>query len=252
MEQRFAGKVALITGGGAGFGRAFAQALSDEGARVVIADVDGVVAEKAATEIDGPSTPALGLQCDVADEQGVHAAVARAVSELGGVDILVNNAARHLQKYATTFQALTNEEIRGLFEVNVIGIVNCSLACRPSMAERGGGAIVNMGSASAYTSASPYGVSKVAVRGLTIALATELAPDRIRVNGIAPTMTPTESVLESFSEDDLQRAVTSRQLIKRQATLDDVTKTMLFLCSDDASFITGETIRVTGGSALSI
>jgi NAD(P)-dependent dehydrogenase (short-subunit alcohol dehydrogenase family) len=109
-----------------------------------------------------------------------------------------------------------------------------------------------MSSSAAYTSGSPYGVTKVAVRGLTVALANELSADGIRVNAIAPTITPTESVLEVYTEEDFERAAATRQLIHRRATIDDVTKTMLFLCSDDASFITGETVRVTGGAALSV
>ena len=252
MTQRFAGKVAFITGGGAGLGRAFAEALSHEGAAVAVADIDVAAAETAASALDSSTARALAVECDVANVQSVQLAVNTTVRELGGIDILVNNAARHLKKYAGTFGALTSDEIRGLFDVNVIGIISCSLACQPSMRERGGGVIVNIASASAYTSSSPYGVSKVAVRGLTIALATELSIDGTRVNAIAPTMTPTESVLESFSDEDFDRAVNSRQLVHRRATLDDVTNTLLFLCSDDASFITGETIRVTGGSALSI
>jgi 3-oxoacyl-[acyl-carrier protein] reductase len=120
------------------------------------------------------------------------------------------------------------------------------------MRDRGNGVILNIASTAAYSPSSPYGVSEVAVRALTIALANELSADGIPVNGIAPTMTPTESVLEAFSEGDFERTVTTRQLIHRRATLEDVMNTMLFLCSDDASFITGETICVTGGAALSL
>jgi NAD(P)-dependent dehydrogenase (short-subunit alcohol dehydrogenase family) len=252
MAKRFDGKVALITGGAAGFGRAFADALSAEGAAVAVADIDLAGAEKAAAELESPSSRVVAVECDVADERSVERAVTEVVEQLGGVDILINNAARHLRKYSQTFSALTNEEIRGLFDVNVIGIISCSLACRPSMSERGSGVILNMSSSAAYTSGSPYGVTKVAVRGLTVALANELSADGIRVNAIAPTITPTESVLEVYTEEDFERAAATRQLIHRRATIDDVTKTMLFLCSDDASFITGETVRVTGGAALSV
>jgi NAD(P)-dependent dehydrogenase (short-subunit alcohol dehydrogenase family) len=251
-RQRFAGKVAFITGGAAGLGRAFAEGLAAEGAAVVLADIDFAAAEKAAAELDPSAEAAIAAQCDVADEDSVERAVSEATERLGGVDVLINNAARHLKEYARSFSALTREQIHGLFDVNVLGIVSCSLACRPSMSARGGGVILNMASAAAYTATSPYGVTKVAVRGLTIALANELAGDGIRVNAIAPTMTPTESVLKSYSEEDFERTVAARQLINRRATLADVTNTMLFLCSDDASFITGETIRVTGGAALSI
>lgn len=252
MPKRFEGKVAFITGGAAGLGRDFAAAFVAEGAAVAIADIDLDAAKQAAAELDTESTRVVAVACDVADRHAVRDAVADAADQLGGVDILVNNAARHLRKYSQTFAALTDDEIQGLFDTNVIGIVNCSLECQLSMRERGNGVIVNISSASAYTAGSPYGVSKAAVRALTIALATELSVDGIRVNAVAPTMTPTESVLESFSEEDFERAVTVRQLIHRRSTLDDVTNAVLFLCSDEASFITGETIRVTGGAALTL
>jgi NAD(P)-dependent dehydrogenase (short-subunit alcohol dehydrogenase family) len=251
-EPRFDGKVAFITGAGAGFGRAFAEAFLAEGAGVAVADIDQALAQRAAIELDPTGTRAVPVACDVADPAAVQAAVDTTVAELGGVDVLVNNAARHLHKYAQTFSSLTHDEIRGLFDVNVVGVVTCSLACRPSMADRGGGAVVNISSASAYSSGSPYGVSKVAVRGLTIALARELADDGIRVNAVAPTMTPTESVLDSYDAATIDRAVQERQLVHRRARLDDVTNMVLFLCSDEASFVTGEHVRVTGGAALSI
>ncbi|MBO0729807.1 MAG: SDR family oxidoreductase, partial [Acidimicrobiaceae bacterium] len=188
----------------------------------------------------------------VADEHSVQRAVDACTQQLGGVDLLINNAARHLKKYSRSFSSLTHDEIRGLFDVNVMGIVNCCLACRPVMSQRGNGAIVNMSSSAGYTANGPYGVSKVAVRGLTIAFARELAPDGIRVNAVAPTLTPTENVLAEFSEEEFETSVETRQLVQRRSTLDDVTRSVLFLCSDDAAFITGETIRVTGGVALSI
>jgi 3-oxoacyl-[acyl-carrier protein] reductase len=120
------------------------------------------------------------------------------------------------------------------------------------MSERGDGAILNMASSAAYTVGSPYGVSKLAVRGLTVAFAKEFAPDRIRVNAIAPTLSPTESVLAEYTDNEFGYSVEKRQLIHRRATLDDVVRTAIFLCSEEASFITGETIRVTGGADLSI
>jgi NAD(P)-dependent dehydrogenase (short-subunit alcohol dehydrogenase family) len=252
MTTRFKGKVAFITGAAAGFGRAFAEALSSEGAAIAIADVDVDGARRQAARTDSPATPAIGLACDVADDRSVERAVAQTVEQLGGVDILINNAARHLKKYNQPFSLLTRQEIRGLFDVNLMGIINCSLACKPSMSERGGGAIVNMSSAGGYMSSTPYGVSKLAVRGLTIAFATEFSSAGIRVNAIAPTIIPTDGVLAEYSEGEIDQLVNRRQLVRRRGQLEDVTSTMLFLCSEDASFITGETIRVTGGASLSI
>jgi NAD(P)-dependent dehydrogenase (short-subunit alcohol dehydrogenase family) len=244
--------VAFITGGAAGFGRAFAEALSHEGAAVAIADVHVAGAARAAAELNTPATPAIAVTCDVAQGDMVDQAVERVVNQLGGVDVLINNAARHLKKYSQPFSALTRDEIRGMFDVNVIGIINCSLACRPSMSARGQGVIVNMASGAGFSSKTPYGVTKVAVRGLTIAFANEFSTDGIRVNSIAPTLTPTDGVQAEYSEEEMETSVATRQLLRRRAAVDDITRTMMFLCSDEASFITGETIRVTGGAFLSI
>ena len=186
MPKRFTGRVAVVTGGATGLGRAFAEALLDDGAAVALADVDVGSAEEAAAQLAGRDAAVSAVECDVADERSVQRAVGEVVERHGGVDILVNNAARHLKKYNQPFSTLTNDEIRGLFDVNVLGIVNCSLACRASMAERGGGAIVNISSAAGYVASTPYGVTKLAVRGLTIAFATELAGDGIRVERGGP------------------------------------------------------------------
>jgi len=252
VKENLAGRVAFITGGAMGFGRAFARALNAAGAHVAIADINLEGANDTASELNRPHSRALGVECDVSDRPSVEQAVDTVVAELGGVDILINNAAHHMKKYTRDFASLTSEEVEGLFGVNVIGIVNCSLACRSSMAERGHGVVLNVASAAAFTSRTPYGVSKVAVRGLTIALATELSAYGIRVNAVAPTLTETESALDEYSGEEFDRFVATQQLIKRRATMDDVCNAMLFLCSDEAGMITGETVRVTGGTALSV
>jgi NAD(P)-dependent dehydrogenase (short-subunit alcohol dehydrogenase family) len=252
MTGRYDGKVAFITGAASGFGWAFAEALSNAGAAVALADIDVDGARRRAAQIAAPATPVIGVACDVADDQSVERAVAQTVEQLGGVDILINNAARHLKKYNRPFSALTRQEIRGLFDVNLMGIINCSLACKPSISQRGGGAIVNMSSAGGYVSSTPYGVTKLAVRGLTIAFATEFSSAGIRVNAIAPTIIATDGVRSEYADEEIDQLVKRRQLVPRRGQLEDVTNTMLFLCSEEASFITGETIRVTGGASLSI
>ncbi|MCU1346724.1 MAG: hypothetical protein JWL70_2990, partial [Acidimicrobiia bacterium] len=141
MAQRFADKVAFITGGAIGFGRAFGRALAAEGAAIVIADIDLDAADATAKEFAAEGYRALPVLCDVANEDQVDAAVARAVAEFGGIDILINNAGKHLTKYNQPFAVLPRFELRALFEVNVIGVVNCTVACQSSMAARGGGVI---------------------------------------------------------------------------------------------------------------
>ena len=156
-----------------------------------------------------------------------------------------------MKKYSRPFSTLTADEISGLFDVNVLGVVNCSVACSASMRERGGGAIVNMASSAAFTVGTPYGVTKLAVRGLTITFAKELGGDNIRVNAIAPGMVSTENALTEYTEEELA-AIRTAQVLKDPITMDDITRVALFLCSEESALVTGETIRVTGGGWLSI
>ena len=111
---------------------------------------------------------------------------------------------------------------------------------------------MNVSSIAGYMSSSPYGVSKLAVRGLTIAFATELAPDRIRVNAIAPGLMATEAALDGLPAEMIDDFVENRQLVHRLGSMDDIVSTTLFLCSDEAGFITGETLRVSGGYPLGL
>jgi 3-oxoacyl-[acyl-carrier protein] reductase len=246
---RFDSKVAFITGGGVGFGRAFARALAAEGATIVIADIDGDAGAALAHELETGGTPALAVVCDVADEHQVQAGIDATVARFGGVDILVNNAGKHLTKYNQPFSVLERDELRALFDVNVIGVVNCSVSARPSMAARGGGVILNISSMAAYMNTTPYAVSKLAVRGLTIAFATEFAGDRIRVNAIAPGLMATENAMDDLPATLVDEFVNDRQLVHRLGQMDDIVQAMLYLCSDESSFVTGET-KVSGGLPL--
>jgi 3-oxoacyl-[acyl-carrier protein] reductase len=234
--MRFDGKVAFITGGAIGFGRAFAWALATEGAAVVIADVDGPAGEVLAAELEADGKRAMSVVCDVADEQQVEAAVEATIDRFNGIDILINNAGKHLMKYNQPFSVLERDELRALFDVNVVGVVNCSVAARPSMAS--------------YLSATPYAVSKLAVRGLTIAFATEFASDQIRVNAIAPGLMATENAIADLPQQIVDDIVDDKQLIHRLGEMDDIVRAMLYLCSDESSFVTGETLKVTGGLPL--
>ncbi|MBP1687901.1 MAG: short-chain alcohol dehydrogenase-like protein [Deltaproteobacteria bacterium] len=250
MVMRFRDKVAFITGGAVGFGRAFAKALAAEGAAIVIADIDGQSGCASAQALEADGHAAIAVECDVADEQRVEAAVAAAVDRFGGIDVLINNAGLHLLAYNQPFGALERQKLRELFDVNVIGIVNCTMACRRSMAARGGGVVLNIASMAGHMCITPYSVSKLAVRGLTIALATELAPDSIRVNAISPGLMATESAMEHLPQTMIDHIINNSQLIHRQGEMRDIVSAMLFLCSGESSFITGETIKVSGGYPL--
>jgi 3-oxoacyl-[acyl-carrier protein] reductase len=248
--MRFENRTAMITGGAIGFGRAFARALVAEGASVVIADIDADMAERTAASLVSDGGQAIAVDCDVADTERVDAAIDAAIERFGGIDIVINNAGLHLMKYNQPFGMLSRNEIRSLFDVNVMGVINVTLACRDSMRERGGGVVLNISSMAGYMSATPYAVSKLTVRGLTVAFATELAPDRIRVNAIAPGLMNTENALADLPTPVIDEFVQRLQLVHRLGKMDDVVSAMLFLCSDDASFITGETLKVSGGYPL--
>jgi 3-oxoacyl-[acyl-carrier protein] reductase len=213
-------------------------------------DIDTETAERTAAELTSQGARAIAVSCDVADEHQVDSAVAVTIERFGGIDILINNAGLHLTKYNQPFGVLSRADVRGLFDVNVIGVINCTLACRDSMRDRGGGVVLNISSMAGFMNISPYGVSKLAVRGLTVAFASELAPDRIRVNGIAPGLMNTENALAELPHSLIDDIVRERQLVHRLGTMEDVVSAMLYLCSDEASFITGETLKVSGGYPL--
>jgi NAD(P)-dependent dehydrogenase (short-subunit alcohol dehydrogenase family) len=247
---RFDGKVVFVTGGAVGFGRAFARAFAAEGAAIAIAEIDDEPAERTASELRDAGAAAFAVHCDVSREDEVEAAVAKTVGELGGVDVLLNNAGLHLTKYNQPFGVLPRDELRRLLDVNVVGIVNCTLACRDTMAARGGGAVVNISSTAADICMSPYGVSKLAVRGLTTAFAQELSPYKIRVNSVSPGFMATENALADLGPAIVDEMVNVRQKVHRLGTMDDIVHAVLYLCSDDAGFVTGEDLRVSGGFPL--
>jgi NAD(P)-dependent dehydrogenase (short-subunit alcohol dehydrogenase family) len=226
--------------------------LASEGAAVVLADVDHEAARATAATLSEKGHAAVAVACDVRDEQQVEQAVGEAVTAFGGVDILLNNAGLHLTKYNQPFSVLPRADLRALLEVNVVGVVNCSVACRDTMGQRGHGAICNISSIAGHMPTSPYGMSKLAVRALTQAFATEFAPDGIRVNAVSPGLMATENALADLPAEMIREFAENRQLVHRTGSMTDVVQAVLFLCSDEASFITGETLKVSGGYPLGI
>lgn len=240
-----AGKIAIITGAARGIGLAIARLLAERGVMVAIADIDGEAATAAAGTLAGG---AIGVTCDVADPESVDRAITEVCTVLGGIDYLVNNAGLHLTGYVQPVSELPIEDWRRLLDVNVLGVINCAKACRAAMRARGGGAIVNIASMAGYKGENAYGISKLAVRGLTVALARDFAPDNIRVCGVAPGFVASEAAMRLFPEDRRERYVNEVQLVRRLGEVDDVAKAVAFLLSDDASFVTAETMLVSGGA----
>ncbi|MDG4834383.1 SDR family NAD(P)-dependent oxidoreductase [Solwaraspora sp. WMMD1047] len=243
-------RVAFITGGARGIGRTFADALVADGHRVVLADASVPDAEIAAAELGADR--ALAAYCDVADEDSVRAAVDATVDRFGGIDILINNAGRHLMSWSRPVTDVTTEAWRDILDVNVLGIVNCARACRPHLRAAGDGAILSVSSVSGFTSTDVYGVTKLAVRGLTVALAKAFADDGIRVNCLAPGPMDTAAALADLPDELLTEFIENKQLIRRQGRTADLVGAMRFFCSPESSFVTGETLIVGGGFPLRV
>jgi NAD(P)-dependent dehydrogenase (short-subunit alcohol dehydrogenase family) len=244
--MQFAGKTAFITGGGRGIGETFGKALAAEGAAIVIAELNLAAGQRVAAEIEAAGGKAIAVECDASDEPAVKAAVAKGIETFGGIDILINNAGLHGYAYGQPITKLSADTWRRLLDVNVVGIVICSAAVRESMASRGGGVIVNLSSTASMPAATAYGVSKLAVRGLTVGLAQEFGAEGIRVYAIAPGLMNTPGV-DDLPQNIKDHLINNMQLIKRPGVVEDLVGTLKFFCSDAASFITGETLVVGGG-----
>jgi NAD(P)-dependent dehydrogenase (short-subunit alcohol dehydrogenase family) len=249
--SRLAGRVAAITGGGAGIGVEYARALLGEGVDVALIDRDGDLVAETARELDAGEGRVLAVAADVTDADAVDSAAASVEKEFGKLDILINNAGLHLPEWNKQPTLLDNDRWRRLLDVNVVGIVNVTRAFRPLLSASPAAVVVNQGSMAGHRPTSSYGISKLAVRGLTVALATELAPDGIRVVSLAPAAVASEAVLSNIPKDRLD-ALVGQQLVPRLAEMSDLVGPLLFLCSDESAFITGETICPSGGYALQV
>lgn len=247
----WAGRTAVITGGGRGFGKAFGSALAREGAHVVLVDLDGDVAEAAAREIREAGGSVEGLGGDVTNETRMGEVMAAAAQMHDGIDLLVNNAGLHSDEYGQPILKMGLAKVRRLFDVNVMGVVCCTLAAHPHMKGRTGASIVNISSSAAHMGGSAYGDSKLAVAGLTITFARELGPDGIRVNAISPGLMLTETIRNELPEATKAR-VQAMQLIAGDGDEEDIVEALLYLASRKARFVTGETLRVTGGMAAGV
>jgi NAD(P)-dependent dehydrogenase (short-subunit alcohol dehydrogenase family) len=248
MASGRAARTAVITGGARGFGKAFGTALAASGAHAVLVDIDGDAAEAAAAEIIAGGGEATGLQGDVTNEERMNEVMERAAAIAGGLDILINNAGLHSHEYSQPIRQLGLAKVRRLFEVNVMGVIACTLAATPHMVGRPNASIINISSSAAYMPGSAYGDSKLTVASLTITLARELGPDGIRVNAIAPGMILTDTIAAELPAQTKAR-VKAMQLLQDDGKEQDIVDAMLFLTSPQAKFITGETLRVTGGMA---
>lgn len=253
--SRLEGKTALITGGARGIGKAICEAYAREGAHVAVADLLGEDAEETATAING-----LSVQMDVTDLGSISSGVAQVEAKFGGIDILVNNAGIFNMG---PIEEVTVEDYRRQYDVNVGGTIFTCQAVVPGMKTRGGGAIINF-SSQAGRRGEPnivvYCSTKAAVISVTQSLALELAKDNIRVNAIAPGVidTPMWDTVDSlFAKYENRELGEKKQLVGKYVPLghmgrpDEVADPCVFLASDDARYITAQTLNVDGGNWMS-
>jgi 3-oxoacyl-[acyl-carrier protein] reductase len=245
-DRKPATNVAVITGGAAGIGEAIARRLSADGLAVVIADLDGKRAEEIATEISAHGGQAAGRQVDVSAAESVAALFEWLTDDLGRCDVLVNNAG-----IATTapVSELPLERWNSTMAVNVTGALLMTQSAIPLMKKGGWGRIVNISSISGVRASAgriAYGTSKAAIIGLTRQLAIELAPDNITVNSVAPG--PVDTATARALHTELTRQSYVRMIpMRRYGRPEEIAAAVSFLCSEDASYITGHTIPVDGG-----
>jgi 3-oxoacyl-[acyl-carrier protein] reductase len=272
IEIDLSGRVALVTGGSRGLGRADALTLARAGADVVIADIlvesddsgeadrygplaqaarsQGMIhTEETAEEILGMGRRAFAVRCDVTDPVQVESAISRAVEELGSIDILVNNAGTldHVGQLESQVPELWDRDLR----VNLTGAFNCSRAVWPHMKERGWGRIVNMasvaGTLGGFGQAS-YSTTKAGLLGLTKSLALEGARHGITVNAIVPGIIGTEAFHMASAE--MNERIIKRTALRRPGDPQDIANAIAFLSSDLASYVTGVGLNVSGGVEL--
>ena len=252
MSVELTGRIAIVTGAAQGIGAAFARGLAAEGAKIVIADVgDGTDVANSIVRANGS---AIYVKTDVSSPEQVKAMVDRAMAEFGAVDILVNNAAIFAKLGAKDFMEISSDEFDQVMAINVRGPFECAKAVAPIMAARGGGKIVNIASSTVFKGVPHllhYVSSKGAVVAMTRCLARELGDKKINVNAIAPGLTMSDGVLgqPDYTPEYIKNNMNGRAL-KRKQVPDDLVGAMVFLCSSDSDFMTGQTMAVDGGNVM--
>ncbi len=251
MSTRLDGKVTIVTGAGQGIGVEYCRALAAEGAFVVAADINEAGAKETAGLVAADGGRAIAAAVDVADLDSATEMAARVVSEAGRIDALVNNAALYSGLQPGDPLALDPDEWDRVMAVNLRGPWLCTRAVVPTMREQGAGRIVNQASIAAWSGASllHYSVSKAGIIGFTRSMAKALGGDSITVNAIAPGQMDTESTLSIVPAERLAQ-MSQVQAIHRTGTPADLTGALVYLCSDESSFMTGQTVIVDGGMVM--
>ena len=252
---RFDGRVAVITGAARGIGFGIAQRFASEGASIAILDLDEASAQEAAGRLElGDGSRAIGVACDVANGAAAEAAVQRVVDELGGVHILVNNAG--VTRDNLLFK-MTEEDWDVVMGVHLKGAFNMTKAAQSRFVEQKYGKIINLSSVNALGARGQanYSAAKMGIQGFTRTLGIELGPFGINANAVAPGFIVTEMTDATarrlkLEPEELQRLNAEATPVRRVGLPEDIAAAAAFLCSDEASFITGQTLYVDGGAKL--
>ena len=246
MDYQLNEKVALITGSGRGIGLACAFALAREGARIVVTDINPESVTEATKKLKSAGHEGIGLAADVCNEEQVNEVAQQAIDTFGSIDILVNNAGFTRDKYLTK---MSETDWDSVLDTILKGAFYCTRAALPSMMEKRWGRIINISSRAhlGNPGQTNYATAKAGLLGFTRSLAFEQGKFNITANAIAPGLIETELVRALDTYETLLKSSLTRQPIQRLGKVDDIANAVAFLSSDCASFITGETLHVTGG-----
>ena len=248
---RLDGRVAIVTGAGRGIGATYAKALAEEGAKVTVTDI--IDTGNTVNIIKQAGGEALGVHCDVLDRDQVKAMVAATVEAFGKLDIMVTNAALFADLQQRSFMEIDEAEWDRVMQVNTRGVFSCVKAAVPEMRKNGYGKIVNIASGTVFKGTPNllhYVSSKGAMVAFTRALAREVGTDNICVNALAPGLTMSEKVIGAEQWETVKDLNAATRAFKRDEVPEDLVGAMLFLCSSDSDFMTGQTMVVDGGSAM--
>lgn len=259
MGHRLNGRVAIVTGASRGIGSSIARSFANEGASLCLIARNKAALDDLASELASDTTPIMTLALDVTDREACFQAVATAISKFGHIDTLVNNAGVYRSK---TFLDFSAQDFQDMLDVNLFGVLHFTQACLPHMQQQQKGSIINIASTAGKWGSrnqSAYNVSKHAVVGLTRCVALEASPHKVTVNAICPGFVETDMLDElkaqasqsaGMSMEDFEKSALSRVPLGRMMKPQEIAAMAVFLASEDAAGITGQSIQIDGGMVL--